>query len=189
MTFSDVLGDQQFNLFASSVSQYRTFSGLLRQPQEPVPVRAAGLLADGVLLRRLPPGTLYDPGLGFLSTDDAIATRTMRGGTVFGIYPLNRYNRIEVFGGVVNYEEEYDNEALQFYADDYQQDSLRVPRCSATAWQVPLGASLVRETTIFREFGPLAGNSMRLTYMDARRRSATRSRTRPSTSTGATTCA
>ena len=26
VTFTDVLGDQQFNFFASSVSQYRTFS-------------------------------------------------------------------------------------------------------------------------------------------------------------------
>ena len=51
VTFSDVLGDKQFNLFAASISQYRTLSLLVREPVAPLPVRAAGLLADAVLLR------------------------------------------------------------------------------------------------------------------------------------------
>ena len=162
VTFSDVLGDQQFNVFASSISQYRTISGsyvsLKRRFQFALQGYSQSEFYYGAYA-----GTLYDPGLGFLDPDDAIATRTMRGGTAFGIYPFNKYNRIEVFGGVVNYQEEYDNEALQQYADAYQQQYYggSVFR-NGTA--VPIGASLVRETTIFREFGPLAGDSIRATY-------------------------
>ena len=51
ISFGDVLGDKQFNLFAASIAQYRTLSLVLRQPVAPLPVRAAGLLADAVLLR------------------------------------------------------------------------------------------------------------------------------------------
>ena len=51
VTFGDVLGDKQFNFYFASISQYRTFSLVLHQPVEAVPVRPAGLLADGVLLR------------------------------------------------------------------------------------------------------------------------------------------
>ena len=52
ISFGDVLGDKQFNVFAASIAQYRTLSLSLRQPVAPLPVRAAGLLADAVLLRR-----------------------------------------------------------------------------------------------------------------------------------------
>jgi outer membrane protein assembly factor BamA len=162
VTFSDVLGDQQFNIFASSISQYRTISGSYISLKRRFQFALQGYTQSEFYYGAYA-GTLYDPGLGFLDPDDAIATRTMRGGTAFGIYPFNKYNRVEVFGGVVNYEEEYDNEALQQYADAYQQQYYggSVFR-NGTA--VPIGASFVRETTIFREFGPLAGDSIRATY-------------------------
>ena len=43
-----------------------------------------------------------------ISRDQALATRTVRGGSVFGIYPLNRYRRVEFSAGLVNF-----NEAVQ----------------------------------------------------------------------------
>ena len=52
VTFTDVLGDQQFNFYAESVSQYRSMSLGLPEPVAALPVRAAGLLADAVLLRQ-----------------------------------------------------------------------------------------------------------------------------------------
>ena len=51
ISFTDVLGDQQFNLFAASVSQYRTMSLSYLNLERRLPVGAAGLLADAVLLR------------------------------------------------------------------------------------------------------------------------------------------
>ena len=69
VTFTDVLGDQQFNFYAESVSQYRSLSLSYTESLAPVPVRAAGLLADAVLLRELRAATFYDPQYGFLSRD------------------------------------------------------------------------------------------------------------------------
>ena len=37
----------------------------------------------------------------------------IRGGTVFGIWPLNRYRRIELVGGVLQYREEFNDPGLQ----------------------------------------------------------------------------
>ena len=51
ISFGDVLGDQQFNVFVASISQYRTIAASLREPVAALPVRAPGLLADAVLLR------------------------------------------------------------------------------------------------------------------------------------------
>ena len=97
ISFGDVLGDKQFNVFAASISQYRTMAAVLRQPGAALPVRAAGLFADAVLLRpaRRASSTTRRSA-PFISRDLAQATRTVRGGSAFGIYPLNRYRRVEV---------------------------------------------------------------------------------------------
>ena len=56
------------------------------------------------------------PSGPLLGTDLAQATRTTRGGTAFGIYPLSRYRRFEVSGGIVNLQEKYNDPLLQQYA-------------------------------------------------------------------------
>ena len=49
-------------------------------------------------------GVFYDPALApLISRDQAIATRTVRGGTAFGIYPFNRYRRVELSAGLVQH--------------------------------------------------------------------------------------
>ena len=59
-------------------------------------------------------GLFYDPAFsGFIDRDLAIATRTMRGGTAFGIYPFNRYRRVELFGGFNRYQERFDDPLLE----------------------------------------------------------------------------
>ncbi len=51
VTFSDVLGDKQFNVFAASISQYRTFSGSYTNLSRRFQYLSAGLLPGTVLLR------------------------------------------------------------------------------------------------------------------------------------------
>lgn len=165
ITFADVLGDRQFNLYAASVSQYRSFSGSYLNLSRRFQYAIQGY-SQTQFFYGLNPGQLYDPGLGFLDRDQAIATRTLRGGSVFGIYPFNRSNRVEVYGGVVNYKEEYDDPALEMLANQYQIDRYnQVVFRSGTA--IPLGAAFVRETTIFREFGPLSGDTARVSFEHA----------------------
>ncbi|MGE3843188.1 MAG: hypothetical protein AB7I50_16575, partial [Vicinamibacterales bacterium] len=162
VTFSDVLGDKQFNMYASSVSQYRTFlfsyTNLSRRFQYALQGYSQTQFYYGYQ-----PGVLIHPGLGFLDRSDAIATQTINGGSVFAIYPFNRYRRLELNGGLAKYNEKYDDPALQELAADYQ-EQLYGRTVFRNGWSVPLGVSFVQETTVFREFGPLAGNTVRVSY-------------------------
>ncbi|MFN8060618.1 MAG: hypothetical protein U0Q12_15800 [Vicinamibacterales bacterium] len=162
LTFTDVLGDKQFNLFAASVQQYRTLSfsyvDLERRFQYALQAYSQTLFFYPQLA-----GLSYDPGLYFLQRSDAIATQTIRGGSLYGYYPLNRYRRLELFGGVLQYNESYEDPLLQQQSQAYQQQRFGA-QIFRNGTQIPLGAALVSETTVFREFGPLNGSTMRLAY-------------------------
>src|SRR5262249_30140931 len=163
VSFGDVLGDKQVNLFAASISQYRTLSlsyvDLSRRFQWALQGYSQTQFFYGQL-----GGLFYDPSFApLLSRSDAIATRTVRGGSIFGIYPFSRYRRVELSAGVVNLDEEYNDPSLQAYSEAYQQ-SLYGTTVLRNGTLAPLGAAFIQETTIFREYGPLAGNTMRLAY-------------------------
>ena len=105
VTFSDVLGDKQFNLYAASISQYRTLSFSYLNIVAPVQLRGPGLLADAVLLRSAR-RRLLRPAVWPASSTATSPWRRgrVRGGSAFGIWPLNRYRRLELFGGVLQYK-------------------------------------------------------------------------------------
>jgi hypothetical protein len=112
-------------------------------------------------------GLFYDPAFsGIIDRDYAVATRTLRGATAFGIYPFNRYRRVEVYGGFVNYREQFDNPDVEFIANQFQQEQFG-RNLFNSGNMIPLGVTFIQETTVFREFGPLAGSTMRLNYEGA----------------------
>jgi hypothetical protein len=109
-------------------------------------------------------GVFYDPAYnGLIDRDLATATQTIMGGTAFAIYPFNRYRRVEVFGGFNRYQESYNDPLLQEISNDYQQEQFGRTLFN-NGNMVPLGVAFIQETTIFREFGPLSGSTMRLAY-------------------------
>ncbi|HZR23588.1 MAG TPA: hypothetical protein VFA59_08385 [Vicinamibacterales bacterium] len=163
VSFGDVTGDQQVNLFASSISQYRTISlsyvNLSSRFQWALQGYSQTVFFYGQL-----GGVFFDPSYSpIISRDLAIATRTIRGGSAIGIYPIDRYRRLELSGGLLQLDEEYNDPTLQQQAEAYQQQTYGQP-VFRNGTLMPLGAAFVQETTIFREFGPLAGNTMRLAY-------------------------
>src|SRR5262249_36291628 len=147
----------------ASISQYRTLSlsyvNLSRRFQYALQGYSQTQFFYGQL-----GGVFYDPSYSpFISRDLSIATRTIRGGSAFGIYPFDRYRRIELSGGVVQIDEQYNDPSLQQYSQQYQLQTYG-QAVFRNGTMVPLGAAFVQETTIFREFGPLAGNTVRLAY-------------------------
>ena len=163
VVFTDVLGDQQFNLFVSSVSQYRTMSFTWVNMERRLQWAVQGYNQTQFYYGQLE-GVFYDPYLSqFIDRDLATATRTMQGGTVFGIYPFNRYRRIEVFGGFNRFRESFNDPVLEQISTDYQQQQFGRTLFN-NGNMMPFGAAFVQETTIFREFGPLSGSTMRLAY-------------------------
>ena len=109
VTFTDVLGDQQFSLLISSVSQYRTMSFTWQNMERRLQWALQGYNQSQFYYGQLE-GVFYDPYLSqFIDRDLATATRTIQGGTGFAIYPFNRYRRLEVFGGFNRYHESYND--------------------------------------------------------------------------------
>jgi hypothetical protein len=163
VVFTDVLGDQQFNLFVSSVSQYRTMSFTWVNMERRLQWALQGYNQTQFYYGQLE-GVFYDPYLSqFIDRDLATATRTMQGGTIFGIYPFNRYRRVEVFGGFNRFRESFNDPVLEQISSEYQQQQFG-RNLFNNGNMMPFGAAFVQETTIFREFGPLSGSTMRLAY-------------------------
>ncbi len=163
VTFSDVLGDKQFTLYAASISQYRTLSfsylNIARRFNYALQAYSQTQFFYGAL-----EGVFYDPAFAnIIDRDFAVATRTVRGGSVFGIWPMDRYRRFELSGGVLQYQEEFNDPGLQNYSETFQMQQFGRQLLRSGTY-VPLGVSFIQETTVFREFGPLAGNTMRLAY-------------------------
>jgi hypothetical protein len=162
VTFTDVLGDQQFNMYAESISQYRTLSfgylNLSRRLQY-----ALQGFSQTMFYYANDAGTFYAQQYGFLSHSDAISTQTERGGTAFGIYPLNRYARLEGTVGLINFNQSYNDPTLQQASIDYQVQTYG-RALFANGNFMPLGLAYVRETTVFREYGPLSGDTLRVGY-------------------------
>src|SRR6185436_11286388 len=163
VVFTDVLGDQQFNLFISSVSQYRTMNFTWVNMEKRLQWALSGFNTSQFYYGQLE-GVFYDPYLSqFIDRDLATATRTIQGGTAFAIYPFNRYRRVEVFGGFNRYQESYNDPLVQEASQDYQEQVYGQPLFN-NGNMMPFGVAFVQETTIFREFGPLSGSTMRLSY-------------------------
>ena len=163
VVFTDVLGDQQFNLFVSSVSQYRTMSFTWVNMEKRLQWALQGYNTTQFYYGQLE-NVFYDPIYSSLIDRDlATATRTMQGGTMFGIYPFNRYRRIEVYGGFNRYKESFNDPVLEQISAEYQQEQFGRPLFNNGS-MIPFGAAFVQETTVFREFGPLSGSTMRLAY-------------------------
>ncbi len=163
VTFSDVLGDQQFTMYAASISQYRTLSLSYLNLERRFNYAVQGYSQTQFFFPQVA-GVFYDPSFAsFIDRDFAVATRTVRGGSVFGIWPMDRYRRFELSVGILQYREQFNDPSLQRFSEDFQAEQFGRQLFQSGVF-VPLGVSFVQETTVFREFGPLAGNTMRLSY-------------------------
>ena len=124
VTFTDVLGDKQFNIFAASVSQYRTLSASYINLSRRLQYAIQGY-SQTQFFYAYDPYAFYGVDYGYIDRDQAIATQTARGGTISAIYPLNRYTRLEMSGGFLQFKQEYNEPGLQDIANDYQAGAVR----------------------------------------------------------------
>jgi hypothetical protein len=163
LSFSDVLGDHRFSFQVASIAQYRTIAGSYLNLSRRFQWAVQGF-SQKIFYYGQTNGVFYDPAYSpFISRDLATATSSMWGGSIFGIYPLDMYRRIELSGGAMHFSQSYNDAGVQALADAYQQ-ALYGRNLFNNGMVIPLGITFVQETTVFREFGPLAGNTMRLSY-------------------------
>ncbi|MGH9370763.1 MAG: hypothetical protein ACRD15_04455, partial [Vicinamibacterales bacterium] len=163
VSFADVLGDRRVDLMAASVARCRTFAGSYVDISRRLQWAVQGFSQTQFFFGNVG-GVFFDPALtGLVDRDLATATRTVQGVSAFGVYPLNRYRRLEFSGGVAHYSEEFEDAAAEEVSRQFQVDQFGRPLL-LNGFSVPFGVEFVQETTIFREFGPLAGNTVRLAY-------------------------
>jgi len=164
ISFGDVLGDRQFNVYVASISQYRTLSASYVNLARRLQFALQGFSQTQFFFGALE-GVFFDPALApFVSRDNAIATRTIRGGSAFALYPLDQYRRLEFSGGLYNLKEQYSDPELEARSQAFQAAQTGGQQVFNNGTLAPFGVAFVQETTIFREFGPLAGSTMRLSY-------------------------
>ena len=107
-------------------------------------------------------GVFTTPYSYYLSRNQATSVRSNRGGAVCGIYPFDRYRR-EVSGGF-GYNGSSNGPLAQAQSPRITSSRSTAVRCARNGWLMPLSVAFVQETTVFREFGPLSGSTMRLAY-------------------------
>ena len=162
VSFADVLGDRRIDIYAASMSQYRSFGFSMINLEKRFNWALQAYWQDEFFYGY---GTqFYDAAYSpYIDKDTATSTRTNRGATAYGIYPLDRYRRVEVSAGFGFMREHYNDPALEQLANEYQQ-AVYGNSFYRNGWYVPLNVSFISETTIFREFGPLSGSTMRASY-------------------------
>jgi hypothetical protein len=162
VTFTDLLGDQQFSVYFQSVSQYRALSAQYLTIEKRLQWALQGFWQD--LFYYGQNAALYDPSLApFIDRNSAEAVQSQRGATAYVIYPLNKYTRVELSGGYMYLDEHYNDPALESLANQYQTDQYGNP-IFRKGNMIPYGVSIVRETTVFRDFGPVAGNTSKVSF-------------------------
>jgi hypothetical protein len=164
VAFADVLGDKQISFYAQSVSQFRTTAFSYLNIEHRMQYALQGFSQD-LFYYGQNAGVLYDPVLGPIVNSDrqlAEAVQSSKGGTAFAIYPFNRYSRVELFGGYMHLAESYTNQALQDASLAYQLESGQ--QIFRNGNMLPMGISFVQETSVFREYGPIAGRAMQISY-------------------------
>ena len=113
ISFGDVTGDRQFNVYIASISQYRTLAASYVNLSRRFQWALQGY-SQTTFFYGQANGAFYDPAYSeFIDRDAAQATRTVRGGTALGIYPLSRYRRVQFSGGFVQLSEDYNDPGLQ----------------------------------------------------------------------------
>ena len=164
ISFSDVLGDQNFTFFALSVRQFRSYLGSYTNRAGRLQYAITGFDTTSFFFAN-PFGFA---GSNVFTRDDALSTIRQYGATASAVYPLSRFRRLEMSAGIVRQSTGFEDPALNpllnpggigFGGDfDQFQDSLSRRYPNGTA--LPVSATFVQETTRFRNFGPLAGSTV-----------------------------
>ena len=163
ISFTDVLGDRSFQVYGYSFGAYRTLSASYVDLSGRLQYAVQGFSQESFFFGNY---GFYDPTYYFLDRDQAQAVTTVRGGSVFAFYPLDRFRRIEFTGGMVHYNEQFRDPALGLQARQYQEQQFGT-QLFRNGSQLPMGVSFIQETTVFREFGPVSGNTMRVGFQYA----------------------
>jgi Tol biopolymer transport system component len=154
LAFTDLLGNHTFSLTAYQVREFRSmYLGYFNQRNR----FQWAINAFQYTVFYYPNSYYYDPSLwNFTTYSDAIATRRITGASAMGVYPLNKYVRAEGELAFYHFEEDFlDPQALGMSGPLSYGYFMNGDMLSASF-------SLTGETTHFKQYGPAAGHTFRL---------------------------
>jgi hypothetical protein len=164
ISFTDILGDKQISFYAQSVAGYRTTAFTYSNIERRMQYAAQVFFNDSFFYGNI---NTFDPGIqAILATDPQSLTQAVssqRGAQLYVTYPFNRYRRVEAFTGYYHLTQHYTDPSVQQASVIYQLQTYGSTIFS-NGNVLPLGVSFVQETTIFREYGPVAGSTVRVGF-------------------------
>jgi outer membrane protein assembly factor BamA len=149
---SDVLEDHTFALTIQSLRDFRSYDFTYVDQSRRLHWGAS--VFDNTVFFYSSPYT-FDAAF---SRQGAIATRRSTGGIFSGSYPFSKFSRLELGAGVFRQHEQFESSLAEEQARQ-QAAALGLPFVFNNGTIAPLSLSLVGETTRFREYGPLSGNT------------------------------
>lgn len=156
ISFSDVLGDQNFTFMALSVREFRSYMGSYTNRAGRFQYSLTGF--DSTSFFFASPFS-FQPGF---SRDGALSTIRQTGATATAVYPLSRFRRFEFSTGIIRQRTRFEDPALDPGFNPGLppgfQDAIATRYPNGTS--LPVGATFVQETTRFRNFGPIAGSTV-----------------------------
>ena len=156
VVLQDILGDQEFRFYISRIRGFQSYYAGYLDLGHRMQFLTDFIFNDDFYYVTLPVELQEDSG-GF-------PTGTVRerlwGGRFSSQYPLNRYYRVELGAGIFDLSQSFYEQEIQ---DAYERliDRTGNDFLSAGGY-IPLSVAFVGETTRFREFGPTAGHTFRL---------------------------
>lgn len=158
VALSDVLGDHNLVVTASSLREFRSYAGTYVNLS-----RRLHYGLSGFDYTRFFYAAPYGLSQGYYSRQGAFATQRYTGALALAEYPLSRERRIEFSAGVVRVKEQFENAVdEQTVRDAAAGQGTEVFLNNGSV--APLRAAVVEETTRFREFGPLSGHTFSLAF-------------------------
>ena len=136
---------------------------LVHEPVEADPVRPAGVLADAVLLR-LQPRRALRPGSGLSRSRRCDRDADLARGDRVRHLPVQPLRAGRVLGGHLQLQSGLQRPGPAGCWPTSTSSNSTAAQLFSSGTFMPFGVSYVQETTVFREYGPLAGNTVRLGY-------------------------
>jgi len=147
IVLQDILGDQEFRFFTSRIRGFQSYN--------------VGYLDLGHRLQFLTDFNFNDDF--FFINGFGLVRNRIYGGQFLSQYPINRYYRLEMGAGIFDLSQRFYEELDQRQYEEFLQQTGREDILNNGGY-LPLSVAFVAETTRFREFGPLAGHTLRLSY-------------------------
>ncbi|HET7747542.1 MAG TPA: hypothetical protein VFM29_09605 [Vicinamibacteria bacterium] len=155
VALSDVLGDKNFLLTAISLREFRSYEGTYIDLGRRLHYGFSAF--DNTRFFYASP---YDLQASFFR-EGAFATQRVTGAVAIAQYPLDKFRRLDVQVGAFHLREGFENPFAEEVARQAAQEQ-GVPFLLNSGTVAQISASLVAETTRFREFGPLSGHTYAL---------------------------